>query len=40
MHYLHISIAHQRCDNVGGVVVDGEPIDVTGYMELTADQFC
>jgi hypothetical protein len=27
-------------DNVGGVIVDGEPIHLTDYMEVEADQLC
>jgi hypothetical protein len=37
-HHLHINIIHQGRDNVGGVVIDGEPIDLTDSMELAADQ--
>jgi hypothetical protein len=40
MHHLHISIAHQGLDTVGGLIIDGEPIDLTDYMEHAADQFC
>jgi hypothetical protein len=40
MHHLHISIAHRGRDNVGGVVVNGEPIDFTEYIELAADPLC
>jgi hypothetical protein len=40
MHRLHISVAHQGRDNVGGMVVDGEPIDFIDYLELATDQLC
>jgi hypothetical protein len=40
MHYLYISITRQGLDNVGGMVTGGEPIDLTHYMKLAADQLC
>jgi hypothetical protein len=40
IHHPHVSITHQGRDNVGGVVIDDGPIDLTEYMELAADQIC
>jgi hypothetical protein len=40
MHHLHINMAHEGRDNVGGVVINGEPIDLTGHMELALYQLC
>jgi hypothetical protein len=40
MHHLRISITHERGDNVGCAVIAGEPIALTDYMELVADQLC
>jgi hypothetical protein len=40
MHQFHISIAHQGPDNVGGVAVDSERMDLPDYMELAADYLC
>jgi hypothetical protein len=35
-----IGIAHQGRDNVGGVVTDGGPIDLTECMKLATNQLC
>jgi hypothetical protein len=36
MHHLHINITHHGRDNVG-VLIDGESIHFTDYMELPTD---